>query len=187
MQFVDHPGFVLWFTGLSGAGKTTITQALEPVLRARGVRVERLDGDTVRQHLTKDLGFSKEDRDTNIERVLFVARLLSRNQVGVLGAFISPYRRMREQLRAETTNFIEVYVDAPLQTCVDRDVKGMYAKALAGELLHFTGVSDPYEPPDNPEIHLHTDRETPEESVAKVIAWLEKRGFIPLVEPAKER
>lgn len=176
-------GFTLWLTGLSGAGKTTIAVALEKALRERRVRVERLDGDTVRQGLTRDLGFSKEDRDKNIERVSFVAKLLSRNGVGVLAAFISPYREAREKARAETTNFIEVYVHAPLEVCIQRDVKGMYAKAIAGEIKAFTGISDPYEAPEAPEITVYTDRETVEESVAKIVRYLENRHFIPTVEP----
>lgn len=175
-------GFVLWLTGLSGAGKTTIALALEATLRQRGVRVERLDGDTVRQGLTRDLGFSKADRDRNIERVTYVARLLSRNGVGVIAAFISPYREARQHAREQTTNFIEVYVDAPLETCAARDVKGLYARAFAGELSDFTGVSDPYEAPENPELHLHTDRESVEESAGKVLAYLEARGLIPTAE-----
>lgn len=176
---IEHAGFVLWFTGLSGAGKTTIAREVERVLRMRCLRVERLDGDTVRQKLTKDLGFSKEDRDTNIERVTFVAQLLSRNNVVVLASFISPYRATRDYVRQETTNFIEVYVDAPLEVCIERDVKGLYAKAVAGEIPNFTGVSDPYESPEHPDIHVRTDQETIEESVAKVITWLEQRGLIP--------
>jgi len=176
---IQHEGFTLWMTGLSGAGKTTIAKALEPALRARGVRFERLDGDTVREGLTRDLGFSKEDRDKNIERVTFVAKLLSRNGVGIVASFISPYREAREKVRAETTNFIEVFVNAPLQVCADRDVKGMYAKAFAGEIAHFTGVSDPYEAPVNPEIEVRTDRETLQESVDKIVAFLEAQGFIP--------
>ncbi len=180
MTMVEHPGFVLWFTGLSGAGKTTIAVALEAELRARGVRVERLDGDTVRQSLTKDLGFSKEDRDKNIERVAFVAKLLSRNNVGVLSSFISPYAATREHVRRETTNFIEVFVDAPLETCIARDVKGMYKKALAGEIPNFTGISDPYEPPTNPEIHVKTHEQTLEESVQTILTWLEEHHYIPV-------
>lgn len=175
-------GFTLWLTGLSGAGKTTIAVALEAELRERGVRVERLDGDTVRQGLTRDLGFSKADRDKNIERVSFVARLLSRNGVGVIAAFISPYREARRLARRETTNFIEVFVDAPLQTCAERDVKGLYAKAFAGELKDFTGVDDPYEAPEKPEITLHTERETIEESVGKILDYLEASSLIPRVE-----
>lgn len=176
----EHPGFVLWFTGLSGAGKTTISRALEAELRARQVKVERLDGDTVRQSLTRDLGFSKEDRDKNIERVTFVAKLLSRNQVAVLAAFISPYAETRDYVRRETTNFLEVFVDAPLDICAERDVKGMYKKAFAGEIENFTGVSDPYEAPLTPDIHVQTHLETVEESVAKILDWLEKHAFIPV-------
>lgn len=177
-------GFTLWLTGLSGAGKTTVAVALENELRERGVLVERLDGDTVRQGLTRDLGFSKADRDKNIERVTYVAKLLSRNGVGVIASFISPYREARDLARRETTNFIEVFVDAPLQTCADRDVKGLYAKAFAGELKDFTGVDDPYEAPLNPEITLHTDRETLEESVANILNYLESHGLIPSAEVA---
>lgn len=176
---IEHPGFVLWFTGLSGAGKTTLALALEKEFRSRGVRIERLDGDTVRQSLTRDLGFSKEDRDKNIERVTFVAKLLSRNNVVVLASFISPYQATRDYVRSETTNFIEVFVDAPLQVCADRDVKGMYAKAFRGEIPNFTGVSDPYESPENPDIHVETHNETIEESTQKILTWLEERGLIP--------
>lgn len=172
-------GFTLWMTGLSGAGKTTIAKALEPVLQGRGIRFERLDGDTVREGLTRDLGFSKEDRDKNIERVTFVAKLLSRNGVGVVASFISPYCEARSKVRSETTNFIEVFVNAPLQVCADRDVKGMYAKAFRGEIANFTGVSDPYEAPENAEIVVNTDQETLDESVAKIIEYLEARGLIP--------
>ncbi len=172
-------GFTLWFTGLSGAGKTTIAKRIEEEMRARGLRVERLDGDIVRQGLTRDLGFSKEDRDKNIERVTFVAKLLTRNNVGVLCAFISPYRARRALSRQEIGEFIEVYVECPLEECARRDVKGMYAKAFAGEIPNFTGVSDPYEPPENPEIVCHTAEETPEQSAAKIIAYLEQHGYIP--------
>lgn len=175
---MEHKGFTLWFTGLSGAGKTTVAVALAEKLRARGVKVERLDGDVVRQSLTRDLGFSKEDRDKNIERVAFVAKLLSRNGVGVLAAFISPYRVTREMVRKETTNFIEVFVHAPLEVCAERDVKGMYAKAFAGEIENFTGVSDPYEEPINPEIILHTHQETLDESVQKCLDYLEESGYL---------
>lgn len=182
---IEHAGLVLWFTGLSGAGKTTIALALETELRdVRGLRLERLDGDTVRQSLTRDLGFSKEDRDKNIERVTFVAKLLSRNNVVVLASFISPYRQTRDYVREETTNFIEVFVDAPLEVCIDRDVKGLYQKAIAGEIENFTGISDPYEPPVDPDIHVRTDQETVDESTQKVIKWLEERGLIPTREMA---
>lgn len=173
-------------TGLSGAGKTTIAKIVEAELKRRGVKVERLDGDVVRQSLTRDLGFSKEDRDKNIERVMFVAKLLSRNGIGVIASFISPYRAVRDMVRRETTNFIEVFVNAPLEVCIERDVKGMYQKALAGEIPNFTGISDPYEPPLNPEIILNTHLETPEESAAKVLAYLEEHGYIPVAEKARE-
>ena len=175
-------GFVLWFTGLSGAGKTTLARRVEQELKARGVRVERLDGDVVRQSLTADLGFSKEDRDKNIQRVTFVAKLLSRNGVGVLASFISPYRATRDWVRSEVTNFIEVFVDCSLEECIRRDVKGLYAKALAGEIPEFTGVSDPYEPPLNPEIHLDTAKESIEESLGKIMSYLEERGYVPVPE-----
>lgn len=172
-------GFTVWLTGLSGAGKTTVAAAVEAELLRRGLRVERLDGDTVRQGLTRDLGFSKADRDKNIERVTFVAKLLSRNGVAVLCAFISPYREARALARRETTNFIEVYVAAPLAACAARDTKGLYAKAFAGEIPDFTGVNDPYEAPETPELVLHTDRETPAESAARLLTYLEERGLIP--------
>ncbi len=177
-------GFTLWLTGLSGAGKTTIAVALEQELSQRGAKIERLDGDTVRQGLTRDLGFSKADRDKNIERVTFVAKLLSRNGVGVVASFISPYREARDKARQETTNFIEVYVNAPIETCAARDVKGLYAKAFAGELKDFTGVDDPYEAPESAELILHTDIETLEESVAKILNYLEARNLIPRAELA---
>ncbi len=177
-------GFTLWLTGLSGAGKTTIAVELERELQARGVLVERLDGDTVRQGLTRDLGFSKADRDKNIERVTFVAKLLSRNRVGVIASFISPYREARDNARSETTNFIEVHVATPIETCAARDVKGLYAKAFAGELKDFTGVDDPYEAPLNPEITLHTENETLQESVQTVLDYLEAHNLIPVAEAA---
>lgn len=180
----EYQGFTLWFTGLSGAGKTTVAVALEKELRARGLKIERLDGDIVRQGLTRDLGFSKEDRDKNIERVTFVSKLLSRNGVGVLACFISPYREVRNVTRRETTNFIEVFVNAPLEVCISRDVKGMYAKALAGQIKNFTGVDDPYEEPINPEITLNTHQETLDESVAKCLSYLEEHGFLtPITAP----
>lgn len=175
---MEQQGFTLWMTGLSGAGKTTIAKILETELHARGIRFERLDGDVVRESLTKDLGFSKEDRDRNIERVTFVAKLLSRNGVGVVASFISPYRATRDMVRAETTHFIEVFVNAPIEVCEQRDVKGMYKKARAGEIPNFTGVNDPYEEPLNPEIALHTDQESPDESAARVIRYLEEKNFI---------
>ena len=144
---MGQQGFPLWFTGLSGSGKTTLAKSVEKELRARGLKVERLDGDTVRQSLTKDLGFTKEDRDNNIERVTFVAKLLTRNGVAVLASFISPYREVRARSREEIGNFIEVYCKAPLEVLIERDVKGLYTKALRGEIENFTGISDPYEDP----------------------------------------
>ncbi len=179
---MTQQGFTLWLTGLSGAGKTTVAVALEDELHDRGLLIERLDGDTVREGLTRDLGFSKEDRDKNIERVSFVARLLSRNRVGVVASFISPYQEARDKVRQLTTNFIEVYVNAPLEVCASRDVKGLYAKAFAGEIQGFTGVNDPYEAPENPEIVLHTDRETLQQSVNKIIDYLEQHDLIPALE-----
>lgn len=176
---IEHPGFVLWFTGLSGAGKTTIAQALLPKLLERGIRIERLDGDVIRQSLTKDLGFSKEDRDLNIERVTFVAKLLSRNNVGVVAAFMSPYGETRDYVRNEVINYIEVFVDAPVEVCEERDVKGLYAKFRAGEIQNLNGLDLPYDEPVTPDIHIRTHEETVEESVTKVIAWLEENQFIP--------
>lgn len=178
----DNQGFVLWFTGLSGSGKTTLTKLIEQELKARGVRVERLDGDVVRQSLTADLGFSQEDRDKNIQRVTFVAKLLSRNGVAVLASFISPYLATRDWVRDEVTNFIEVFVDCSLEECIRRDVKGLYAKALAGEIQEFTGVSDPYEPPLDPEIRVRTDNESIEECFEKIIGHLEEKGYVPVRE-----
>jgi adenylyl-sulfate kinase len=171
-------GVTIWLTGLSGAGKTTIAVTLVEKLRQRGLKVERLDGDVVRQSLTRDLGFSKEDRDKNIERVTFVAKLLTRNDVIVPCAFISPYRAERARAREEIGEFIEVYVECPLEVCTERDVKGLYARAFAGEIPHFTGVSDPYEEPENPEVVCHTAEETVEESIAKIIAYLEEHGYL---------
>lgn len=178
-----NEGFVLWFTGLSGSGKTTVAKALAPILKERGLLVERLDGDIVRQSLTNDLGFTKEDRDTNIKRVTFVARLLSRNGVAVLSSFISPYAATREYVRNEVTNFIEVYVSAPLEACAERDVKGLYEQAFNGEIDNFTGVSDPYEAPASPEIELPTHEQTLEESVATVLGYLEEHGYVPAATP----
>ena len=172
-------GVTVWFTGLSGSGKTTIAKRVEQLLHERGVHAERLDGDVVRQSLTRDLGFSKEDRDKNIERVTFVARLLTRNDVVVLSSFISPYKAQREASRRDIGEFLEVFVDATLDTLIARDLKGLYKKAIAGELQGFTGVNDPYEKPENPDLVCDTDAETEEESVAKVMALLEERGYIP--------
>jgi len=169
-------------TGLSGAGKTTLSEKLQPLLRERGVNVEVLDGDEVRTNLSKGLGFSKEDRDTNIRRIGYVARLLSRNGVAVISAAISPYRsvrlEVRESIEAEGLRFIEVYVKAPLEVLIERDVKGLYKKAIAGEIKNFTGVSDAYEPPLLPDIVIESDKETPEEGAAKILFELERRGVV---------
>jgi adenylyl-sulfate kinase len=173
-------GFTLWFTGLSGAGKTTISGHLETQLRERGSRLEILDGDIVRENLSKGLGFSKEDRDINIRRIAFVADLLSRNGVPVITAAISPYAEIRDEARQLMGDrFIEVYVKASVDTCAERDVKGLYAKAFSGEIKEFTGVSDPYEAPENPEVTCDTENESAEESAAKLLAYLESRDLIP--------
>jgi adenylylsulfate kinase len=178
-------GFCLWFTGLSGAGKTTISKLVEHELRDRGSKVEILDGDVIRENLSKGLGFSKEDRDTNIRRIAFVADLLSRNGVPVMTAAISPYEALRGEAREIMgSRFIEVFVKASVETCAERDVKGLYEKAFAGEIKEFTGVSDPYEPPKAPEITLETEEEEPAESAAHVIAYLEERDLIPVSQTA---
>jgi adenylylsulfate kinase len=169
----NDTGFVLWLTGLSGAGKSTVAAKLGPALAERGHRVELLDGDEVRTNLCQGLGFSREDRDTNIARIGYVAGKLAKHGVAVLVAAISPYREARDLVRSSVDNFVEVHVAAPVATCAERDVKGLYAKALAGEIKHFTGISDPYEPPLQPEIVLHTEAESVDESVAQVITWLE--------------
>jgi adenylyl-sulfate kinase len=174
----EKPGFVLWMTGLSGAGKTTIALILEEVLRVRGLKVERLDGDVVRESLTRDLGFTAEDRAKNIERVTFVAKLLSRNGVGCICSFISPYQQVRDHVRQNTTNFLEVFIDAPLETVIERDVKGLYQKAIAGEIPNFTGISDPFEAPSNPDIHVRTDQQTPEESAQVIVDRLISLGYV---------
>lgn len=178
MSLNHQPGFVLWMTGLSGAGKTTIALILVEELKRRGLKVERLDGDVVRQSLTRDLGFTKEDRDKNIERVTFVAKLLSRNGVACICSFISPYQAVRDQVRAETTNFIEVFIDAPLDVVKERDVKGLYEKAIAGEIPNFTGISDPFEAPASPDIHVRTDQQTPEESAQIILGYLQREGYV---------
>lgn len=176
---MEHQGFTVWFTGLSGSGKTVLAMRLEEVLRERGLKVERLDGDIVRKSLTRDLGFSKEDRNMNIERVTFVAKLLTRNGVAALCSFISPYRERRAKSRAEIGNFVEVYCKSSLDALVERDVKGLYKKALAGEIQNFTGVSDPYEEPENPEATVETDKETIEQSLARIVQKLEDLGYVP--------
>ena len=169
----------MWFTGLSGAGKTTISEIVEKELRERFGKVEVLDGDIVRTNLSKGLSFSREDRDTNVLRIGFVADLLTRNGVGVIVSAISPFKEARDQVRRNIgEDFIEVYVDAPLEVCAERDVKGLYKKAFAGEIGQFTGVSDPYEPPAAPELHIKTDEEEPLESARRVIAKLDELGYL---------
>jgi adenylylsulfate kinase len=178
-----NKGFVLWFTGLPCSGKSTLADLLKPEFEKRGRLVDVLDGDVVRTHLTKGLGFSKEDRDTNIRRIGFVAGLIARHGGIAITAAISPYRAIRDEIRATVENFVEVFVNTPLETCIKRDVKGMYKKALAGEMKGFTGVDDPYEAPLTPEITIETVTETAEQSAARILEKLEQLG---LVEPAHE-
>ena len=173
-----HKGFILWFTGLSGAGKSTISAMIFDRLRAHEAKTEILDGDVVRTHLSKGLGFSKEDRDTNIRRIGFVCELVSRNGVIAIGAAISPYRSIRDEIRSRVPNFVEVYVECPLDVLITRDAKGLYRKALAGELPQFTGVSDPYEAPLNPEVTVHTAVESPEQSAEKVWEAIHRLGLV---------
>jgi adenylylsulfate kinase len=171
-------GFTLWFTGLSGAGKTTIAEIVEKELRGRFGKVEVLDGDIVRTNLSKGLGFSREDRNINVLRIGFVANLLTRNGVAVIVSAISPYKEARDQVRRRIIDFVEVFVDVPLEVAAERDVKGLYKKAFAGEIEQFTGVSDPYEPPVAPDLVLKTDQEEPHESARKVIEKLEFFGYL---------
>ncbi len=172
-------GFTLWFTGLSGAGKTTIAEIVEHELRERRASIEVLDGDIVRTNLSKGLGFSREDRDTNVLRIGFVADLLTRNGVGVIVSAISPFKEVRDQVRRNIgEDFLEVFVDAPLDVCAERDVKGLYAKAFSGEIPQFTGVSDPYESPVAPELHIKTNEEEPADSAGRVVNYLEELGYI---------
>ncbi len=177
-------GVTIWFTGLSGSGKTTIRMALEQKLRSRGLKVEVLDGDIVRQNLTKGLGFSKEDRDENIRRIGFVSHLLTRNGVIVMVSAISPYRAIRDEVRERIGDFVEVYANAPLEVCEERDVKGLYKRARSGEIKQFTGISDPYEAPLDPEVECRTDLETLDESVDKVMHKLEEMGYVPVLATA---
>ncbi len=171
-------GFTLWFTGLSGSGKSTLTQKLAPILRARGKTVEVLDGDEVRENLSKGLGFSKEDRDTNIKRIGYVAKLLTRHGAVVMTAAISPYREIRDYNRAQVRNFIEIYVECSIEALTKRDVKGLYEKALRGEIKNFTGVSDPYEAPLKPEVVVNSEKESVEESAKKILDYLERENWI---------
>ena len=173
-----HEGFTLWFTGLSGAGKSTLAQRVAQTFREHQYNVEILDGDEVRTHLSKGLGFSKEDRDTNIRRIGWVCALLARNGVIAISAAISPYAEVRAEVRAMHANFVEVYVCCPIDKLTERDVKGLYKKAIAGEIKNFTGISDPYEAPENPEIVVHSDTETVEESAQKILNYLRRRKLI---------
>lgn len=175
-------GAVVWLTGLSGAGKSTITEALAPALRAAGKRVEVLDGDVVRTHLSKGLGFSREDRDLNVARIAFVAHLLERNGVYVIVAAVSPYQAARDAARALIGDFIEVHVAPPLEACIARDTKGLYKKALAGEIPRFTGISDPYEPPTHPELTLDTSALSVDEAVTRILLQLAERGLLENVD-----
>src|SRR5215216_1338044 len=171
-------GFTIWFTGLSGAGKSTISEILERELRNYGHKVEVLDGDVVRTHLSKGLGFSKEDRDTNIRRIGWVCEVLTRNDVVAIAAAISPYRSVRDEVRERIGRFVEVFVDVPLETAIQRDVKGLYKQALAGQIRGFTGVDDPYEPPLDPELVVRTDQEPPEQSAARILTALRELRYL---------
>jgi adenylylsulfate kinase len=175
-----HSGVTVWLTGLSGAGKTTICDALAMELRSRGCKLEVLDGDIVRENLSKGLTFNQEDRDINIRRIGFVSHLLTRNGVIVLVSAISPYRAVRDEVRQQIGDFVEVYVSAPLEVCEQRDVKGLYQRARSGEIKGFTGIDDPYEAPLNPEVNCQTHQETLQESMDKVIEALEKAGSLDL-------
>ncbi|MDD8031294.1 MAG: adenylyl-sulfate kinase [Acidobacteriota bacterium] len=174
----EQKGFTIWFTGLPCSGKSAIADRVAEILREHNLKVERLDGDVVRKSLCRDLGFSREDRNENIRRVTFVAKLLTRNGVVVLTSFISPYREIRDEARREIGDFIEVYTKCPLEVCIARDVKGMYQKALRGEIKEFTGVSDPYEEPLNPELVLETYQESLDESAQRIIDFLKKTGYL---------
>jgi adenylylsulfate kinase len=176
---MQQRGVTIWFTGLSGAGKTTITRALAENLQSQGYKPEILDGDVVRENLTKGLGFSKADRDENIRRIGFVSQLLTKHGVIVLVSAISPYREIREEVKQKIGDFVEVYVNAPLAVCEGRDVKGLYKRARSGEIKSFTGIDDPYEPPLNPTVECRTDKEELSESVAKVVNKLEELGYLP--------
>jgi adenylylsulfate kinase len=176
---MEHKGFTVWFTGLSGAGKTTLGQILEQDLKARGMKVEFLDADLVRQNLCKGLGYSKEDRDTNIRRIGLVCHLLSRNGVAVIAAAIAPYAAIRAENRALIGDYVEVHVDCPLEQLKARDPKGLYEKALRGEIQHFTGVDDPYERPEHPDLRLQTGEEPPAASLRRILGVLVARGYLP--------
>ena len=180
---MHRKGFTVWFTGLSGAGKSTLANLLANELRHRGLPVEILDGDEVRTNLSKGLGFSKEDRDTNIKRIGYVCKLLSRNGVVAISAAISPYKEVRDYNRQQVGHFIEVYVKCSIEELTRRDVKWLYKKALAGEIKNFTGVSDPYEPPTHPEIVVDSEQQREPESLQAILSYLEREGWIPPGKP----
>ena len=175
---MEHKGFTIWFTGLSGAGKSTLANLIAADMRDCGMKVEILDGDVVRTNLSKGLGFSKEDRDTNIRRIGWVCEVLSRNGVVAIAAAISPYREIRDELRSKIANFVEIYIEAPIEVLAERDVKGLYKKALAGEIKNFTGVSDPYEPPLHAEVVCNSATETVEQSKVKIMTRLAELGYL---------
>jgi adenylyl-sulfate kinase len=176
---MKNKGFTIWMTGLPSSGKSTLSRMLSQTLEEGGLSVVILDGDEVRQRLTKGLGFSKEDRDENIRRIAYVSKLLTRVGAVSIVAAISPYRDSRDRARTEIGNFVEIHVDCPLQKCMERDVKGLYAKACRGEITHFTGVSDPYEPPDNPELVVHTKVESPQLNLKQILECLVSLNYIP--------
>jgi len=178
---LNHKGFVVWLTGLSGSGKTTIGRLLQTQLRELGYRVELLDGDEVRKQLSPDLGFAKNDRETHARRVVYLSRLLAKNGIVTLVSLIAPYRSFREYARKEIVDYVEVYVKTPLEICIERDPKGLYKKALKGEITDMTGIQDPYEEPLNPEVLAETDRNTVEESSEKILQKLKELGYIPQV------
>ncbi|MGA1863841.1 MAG: adenylyl-sulfate kinase [bacterium] len=176
---MNEKGFTLWFTGLHGSGKTTLARMAEKEIRNRGLKVEVLDGGAIRNSLSKGLGFSKDDRDTHIRRMGFVCNLLTRNGVVAIVSAISPYRAVRDENRKQIGSFVEVYVKCPVEICRERDVKGLYKKAVDGEIRNFTGVSDSYEEPLNPEVKVETDKESPDRSLAKILSKLEKLNYMP--------
>ncbi|GAI51358.1 unnamed protein product [marine sediment metagenome] len=174
----NKKGVTLWFTGLPCSGKSSVADAVAEELRQNGFKAERLDADIIRKHLWRELGYSKEDRDENIRRATFLAKLLTKNGIIVLTSFISPYRELRDYARREIVDFVEIYAKCPVEVCIQRDTRGMYKKALSGEIPNFTGVSDPYEEPLNPELVIESDKEPLEESVTKVITRIKELGYI---------
>ncbi|MGB5912988.1 MAG: adenylyl-sulfate kinase [Promethearchaeia archaeon] len=176
---MEHKGFTLWFTGLPCSGKSVLADVVAQDLKERGMKVERLDGDIVRKSLTRDLGFTEEDRNMNIERVTFVAKLLTRNGVAVLASFVSPYNKIRAYSRKEIGDYILIYVKCPVEVCEQRDVKGMYAKARAGEIKNFTGIDHPFEEPNHADIIVESDKQTVKESKAIILKALDKKGYLP--------